>query len=87
MFRYTDKPLLGDFTCRQQDGLENLIKLSGLLGAVWKNKQVANKIGVRLLMMVRSHIVSPLFFLHPFLRFYVTFFREFCLHNSIGHSI
>ncbi|KAK9497080.1 hypothetical protein O3M35_004459 [Rhynocoris fuscipes] len=52
LLRYTNKSLLGDFTCRQRDGLENLVRMCGLLGCVWRTKQIANKLGVRLLMML-----------------------------------
>ncbi|XP_014250464.1 E3 ubiquitin-protein ligase UBR2 [Cimex lectularius] len=52
LLRYTEKPLLGDFTCRQQDGLENLIRLAGVLGTAWKERQAINRHGVQLLTMI-----------------------------------
>lgn len=52
LLRYMNKPLLGDLTSRQQDGLENLVRLSGALGIVKKEKQAINRIGVQLLSML-----------------------------------
>ncbi|KAL1114922.1 hypothetical protein AAG570_007745 [Ranatra chinensis] len=52
LLRYMDKPLLGDLSCRQQDCLESLIRLSGVLGTAWQHTQVINGHGVRLLTIV-----------------------------------
>lgn len=55
LLRYMNKPLLGDFTSRQQDGLENLIRSSGVLGIVKKEKQCINRAGVDLLGMLFNY--------------------------------
>ncbi|KAL1110193.1 hypothetical protein AAG570_008270 [Ranatra chinensis] len=52
LLRYMDKPLLGDLSCRQQDCLESLIRLSGVLGTAWPHTQSINDHGVRLLTIV-----------------------------------
>uniref|UniRef100_A0A0A9XCN8 E3 ubiquitin-protein ligase n=1 Tax=Lygus hesperus TaxID=30085 RepID=A0A0A9XCN8_LYGHE len=52
LLRYTNKSLLGDFTCRQQDGLQNMVRLAGVLGTSWSQLHTINRHGVKLLSMV-----------------------------------
>uniref|UniRef100_A0A1B6DEC1 E3 ubiquitin-protein ligase n=1 Tax=Clastoptera arizonana TaxID=38151 RepID=A0A1B6DEC1_9HEMI len=47
--RYINKPVLGHLTCRQQDCLEGLIRIAGVLGSTWKQEQVINGHALRLL--------------------------------------
>lgn len=47
--RYIKKPVLGHLTCRQQDCLEGLIRIAGVLGSTWKQEQVINGHALRLL--------------------------------------
>lgn len=43
------KAVLGDLSCRQQDCLEGLIRIAGVLGSTWKQEQVINGHALRLL--------------------------------------
>ncbi|XP_054260913.1 E3 ubiquitin-protein ligase UBR2 isoform X2 [Macrosteles quadrilineatus] len=46
------KPVLGDLSCRQQDCLEGLVRIAGVLGSTWKQEQVINGHAFRLLSLV-----------------------------------
>jgi len=50
--RHIGKPVLGDLSCRQQDCLEGLIRIAGVLGSTWKQEQVINGHAFRLLSLV-----------------------------------
>ncbi|CAB0016925.1 unnamed protein product [Nesidiocoris tenuis] len=52
LLRYSDTSLLGNFTCRLQDGLENMVRLAGVLGSSWNQVPIVNRHGVKLLSMV-----------------------------------
>lgn len=46
------KPILGDLSSRQQDCLEGLIRIAGVLGSTWKQEQVINGHAFRLLSLI-----------------------------------
>lgn len=50
--RHIGKPVLGDLSCRQQDCLEGLIRIAGVLGSTWKQEQVINGHAFRLLALL-----------------------------------
>lgn len=50
--RAIGKPVLGDLSCRQQDCLEGLIRIAGILGSTWKQEQVINCHAFSLLSLV-----------------------------------
>ncbi|RZF37437.1 hypothetical protein LSTR_LSTR013673 [Laodelphax striatellus] len=52
LLRDTDKPLLGNLSCRKQDCLEALIRVSAILGSTWKQEQVINGHALRLLSII-----------------------------------
>ncbi|XP_039295359.1 E3 ubiquitin-protein ligase UBR2 [Nilaparvata lugens] len=52
LLRDTDKPLLGNLSCRKQDCLEALIRVSAILGSTWKQEQVINSHALRLLSII-----------------------------------
>jgi E3 ubiquitin-protein ligase UBR2 len=46
------KPLLGDLSCRQQDCLQSLVRIVGVLGATWKRPEIISSHALRLLSMI-----------------------------------
>ncbi|XP_069676845.1 E3 ubiquitin-protein ligase UBR2 isoform X3 [Periplaneta americana] len=52
LLRDMDKPLFGDLSCRQQDCLEGLIRIVGVLGTTWKRPEVISSHALRLLSML-----------------------------------
>ncbi|PSN37650.1 E3 ubiquitin-protein ligase UBR2 [Blattella germanica] len=52
LLRDMKKPLLGDLSCRQQDCLEGLVRIVGVLGTTWKRPEVISSHALRLLSMI-----------------------------------
>lgn len=50
--RHMGKPVLGHHSSRQQDCLEGLVRLAGVLGSTWKQEQVINTHALRLLTLI-----------------------------------
>ncbi|XP_025197910.1 E3 ubiquitin-protein ligase UBR2 [Melanaphis sacchari] len=49
ILRYKNKPLLGEFSSRQKDCLEALVRVSGILSSTWKKEHEINLHALRLL--------------------------------------
>ena len=52
LLRDMGKPLLGDLSCRQQDCLQSLVRIVGVLGATWKRPEIISSHALRLLSMI-----------------------------------
>ena len=52
LLRDMEKPLLGDLSSRQQDCLEGLVRIVGVLGTTWKRPEVISSHALRLLSMI-----------------------------------
>ncbi|XP_066999318.2 E3 ubiquitin-protein ligase UBR2 isoform X2 [Anabrus simplex] len=52
LLRDLEKPLFGDLSCRQQDCLEGLVRIVGVLGATWKHPEVISSHALRLLSVI-----------------------------------
>lgn len=50
--RDVGKPLLGDFSSRQEDCIDALVRVTSILGSVWNKEQVINNHGLKLLQLI-----------------------------------